>query len=485
MKLAQTPLFILTLLVLPVLTLKAEESITFSISPDTLTDLPSRWADYFGTHYTSSTEDAGTVWNTVRSFGGPHIGISIDANENAPVRTGPFTGKEIQFDLSDFHPPRGQPTAETLVPDLIEKNFTAIYLTTSIVRPSHEPFDKDRLYWAVRMIHEKHPSASEHIVWQIGNEVVSGHFDPKGVWKKRSREDRQPNQIKEDNFFGYDLAWKEDYYINDYLAPALEAIQRASNDVYNDPKRIQTALGSMNPYNKPNLVFLKNVMNAEFDGRQAPTLQGKKIADQIDYLTVHYMTGAPRSISTLQGYYEDYITTGKVKGVWITEDHGKGGRGPVTILDRSMRYLSWVASNTMNATQTRLCWWGENDRDPGGPGREAATLMGEFFQGSDIHFGHVPIGDGSAYLVSDGVDHKLTRMVVVLSNSREISHDPLKLDMALPSQAPTDWTIRGIQYSSTEPGKEFEPASTVSDQTIHIEMQRENPEPLILLIEAK
>ena len=54
-------------------------------------------------------------------------------------------------------------------------------------------------------------------------------------------------------FFGYDLKWKEEYYVNDYLAPAVEAIERAAKDVYGDPRRIRILLGSMNPYNKPNI----------------------------------------------------------------------------------------------------------------------------------------------------------------------------------------------------------------------------------------
>ena len=245
----------------------------------------------------TSLEAMKSPWGTtVRSYGGTHVGFHVAENENAPPRKGPFAGKEIRLQLSDFHAARGGPSAQQLIPDLIEHGMTAIYLMTNIVRPSKELFDNDRVYRAVWLIHEAYPEAHRHIVWQIGNEVVSGHFDPKGVWAAMPPQEKQQNGMKEDNFFGYDLQWKEEYYVNDYLA------------------------------------------------------------------------------------------TGKVKGIWITEDHGRAGRGPVTILDRGLRFLAWAAKNHLSAEQTRLCWWGERERDPGGAGAEVAALIGQFFASRRLYF---------------------------------------------------------------------------------------------------
>ncbi len=335
--------------------------VSLEVSPKALTPLASPWADYFGTHYARTSEEAGKTWNTVRSFGSPHFGIQ-EENPSAPARKGPFTGRDVHLMLDDFQSPRGDVTATQLLPQLIEHEFTAIYLISSIVRPTLEPFDKDRAYWAVRQVHEAFPEVAPFLVWQMGNEVVSGHFDPKGVWNRNERGEtggKRPPGQKEDNFFGYDLDWKEDYYVNDYLAPAIEATERASQDVYKDPRKIQVALGSMNPYNRQNLQFLASVMNRSFDGRQAPTLKGEPVWKHIDYLTVHYMTGSDRTIETLQRYHDEYLQSGKIQGLWITEDHGHAGKGPVTILERGLRFLDWAARNELNAQQTRLCWWGE------------------------------------------------------------------------------------------------------------------------------
>jgi hypothetical protein len=262
--------------------------VTVTINDQTMTAMKSPWADYFGTHYASSPEGAGKAWNTVRSYGGTHVGIAAE-NPDAPPRKGPFTGREVRFTLEDFHGARGGKSAAQLIPELIDARLTGIYIMTSVVRPTLQPFDQDRAYWAVRQIHEKFPDAHRHVVWQMGNEVVSGHFDPKEVWnppggaakgkpqakgkqqEKGKRQAQEPRASqKEDNFFGYDLKWKEDYYVNQYLAPAIEATERASQDVYGDPRKIRIALGSMNPYNPQNIEFLANVMGRTFDGRHAP-----------------------------------------------------------------------------------------------------------------------------------------------------------------------------------------------------------------------
>jgi hypothetical protein len=429
--------------------------LTADFRPGSLVPLPSPWADYFGTHYASSPDGAGTTWNTVRSYGGTHVGIH-EENPAAPARKGPFTGRDIRFTLDDFHAARGGKGARQLIPELISNRLTAVYLMSNIVRPTPGPFDKDRAYWAVRQIHEAFPDAHRAIVWQMGNEVVSGHFDPKGVWNRDEKAgpegQRQRPAQREDNFFGYDLKWKEDYYVHDYLAPAVEAVERASKDVYGDPRRIRIALGSMNPYNRPNIEFLSNVMARTFDGRQAPTLKGEPVWKHIDLLTVHYMAGSPRTIETLQAYHDDYLRTGKVKGIWITEDHGHAGKGPVTILDRGLRFLDWVARNRLSGDQARLCWWGEGAPEPGGRGREATTLLGAFLAGRTLHFAHHREGDADVYALADGIDAKLTGGLVAIVPGRSGALDCGRLTVSLPVGASAKkWHARAVRYSAETP----------------------------------
>ena len=198
----------------------SKDNIPISVSADSFTRLPSQWADYFGTHYAGSPEGVGWWWNTVRSYGGTHTGVY--AKDESPEHVGPFTGRPVRVGLSDFHSRfnRSGKSAGQLIPDLIEHRFTAIYQMTTIVRPSLEPFDKDLAYWTIYQIHKKFPDAWQYVAWQIGNEVVSGHFDPKGV-KKHGK----PPQVAPDGkFHGYDLDWKRDFYVEEYLAPAIALV---------------------------------------------------------------------------------------------------------------------------------------------------------------------------------------------------------------------------------------------------------------------
>lgn len=441
----------------------APTDVTVTVSDKTMRPMRSTWADYFGTHYASTPDEAGKIWNTVRSYGGTHVGIQAE-NPAAPPRKGPFTGRDVRFTLDDFHGRRGGKSAAQLIPELIQHQFTAIYLMTDIVRPSLEPFDKDRAYWAVRQIHEKFPEAYRHVVWQMGNEVVSGHFDPKGVW---NRGEGAKQKQREDNFFGYDLKWKEDYYVNDYLAPAIEAIERASRDVYGDPRKIQIALGSMNPYNRPNVEFLANVMKRTFDGRQAPTLKGEPVWKHIDLLTVHYMAGSAGTIERLQQYHDLYLKTGMIKGIWITEDHGRAGKGPVTIVDRGLRFLAWAAKNNLSAMQTRLCWWGESERHPGGQGREATALLGRFLAGRPLHFSHRQENAADIYVLTDAADGKLSRGLVAIVPERFGVLDCGKLTVALPAAAAEKtWIARAVSYSLEMPPQISEVALSRSAESL-------------------
>ncbi|MCA9258171.1 MAG: hypothetical protein KDA61_03170 [Planctomycetales bacterium] len=136
----------------PVLAQDAE--VTVTVGPKSMTAMKSSWADYFGTHYAGSPDGAGAAWNTVRSYGGTHVGFHVAENKDVPALKGPFTGKEVRIQLADFHAARGGKSAENLIPELIKHKITGIYIMTNIVRPSTDPFDKDRAYGAVRLIHK-------------------------------------------------------------------------------------------------------------------------------------------------------------------------------------------------------------------------------------------------------------------------------------------------------------------------------------------
>jgi hypothetical protein len=415
----------------------------------------------------------------VRSYGGTHTGVY--ATDDSPEHEGPFTGRTVRVGLSDFHSRfnRSGRSAERLIPDLIEHRFTAIYQMTTIVRPSLEPFDKDLAYWTVYQIHKEFPKAWKHVAWQIGNEVVSGHFDPKGV-----RQKGKPPEVSPDGkFHGYDLDWKEDFYVEEYLAPAIEAIERASNDVYGDPRKINILLGSMNPYNRQNVEFLRNVMGRKFTGRYAPTLAEEPVWKHIDVLTVHYMFGGERTVQRMQTYVDDYLRTGMVDGIWMTEDHGRAGKGTVTVIERGFRFLAWVARNKLNAAQARLVWWGDGARKPGGSARDAEQLLGDFLFGGTLHFLDRAGEDGHIYLISDGLDSSTTRllMAVVPRNDSELDLGDVRLD--LPEDIPhSGWSADAIQFSATHlPDKNVTPVAS-KETELRVSVGKSVTEPMLIML---
>ena len=127
---------------------------------EALAALPSQWTAYFGTHYARTPEDAGIRFNTVRSYGGTHVGVTRDESKrhaSSPVHVGPFTGQKVKVGLDGFHSQsrfaKNPPTARTLIPDLIANGITAIYLTNHFMRrPAEggvETFDRDLAYWTI------------------------------------------------------------------------------------------------------------------------------------------------------------------------------------------------------------------------------------------------------------------------------------------------------------------------------------------------
>ena len=437
--------------------------------------LPSTWAEYFGIHYSGSQEGMGAWWGTVRGYGGARVGLTTRSGE---AIEGPFQQHQVAVQANDFTTTDGTPVLPLL--EAADRRVTFIYGVQKLIRPTLEPFDRDLLYVTVRRLHAANPELGRRICWEVGNEVVGAHFDPKGI----ARLPENHGIKREDNFQGYDLDWKRDFYIEEYLAPAVEAIRRAAQEVYGDPRTIRILLGSMNPYNKPNRAFLEKTMAATFTGRQAPSLAGHTVASQIDALNVHYMFSTGREnfdgvlakTETMQCYVDQYLRTGLVKRLWITEEYGGVGKGGVSIVAAGFRFLAWVAANRLDSEQTRVIWYGDKAEDGGG--RAAVELLGRFLEGRRLDYRCQAESELTLHLLHATATGKDPRLLAALIPSRPFTGT---ISLALPEGlAPGSITL--VRYAAEAAPRNERLTVTLEDRRLDLKITEAVAEPALLLI---
>ena len=487
---------------------RSYEVLALKAGTDETAPLPSHWQEYWGTHYARAAgreePDAGTRYTIVRGYAGPHVGIgSRAARADSPARKGPFTGRTVRIGLDDFRPhskwaKSSDPSALTLIPELMRHDLKAIYGLG--MRNRYGPpkcrgvqtFDKDTTYWFLRLFYEKWPEAGNTVIWQVGNEIQGGHWNPKMLTKAQARASR-PADIPENRYrSGYDLRWKVPYYVNEWLAPAVATVERLCSELFDDPHALPVAVGSMNPYNGPNAWFLEQVMESRFTGFTAPSVRGDPVWKHFDYLTVHYMfdVGGPShqfgqnvNRERMDEYVENYLRPGKVRGIWVTEAHGRAGRGPVTILKTGFRFVDWVVSHQLDAAQAKLVWWGEGER-AGGSGHEMMRQLGGFLKNRQLRYTRQARPDGVIYVLTDGGKTDSGRLFVCIvpaAGPGYIDVGTVSIDGV--ATAGQRWRGQAVQYSALALPRTVPDAISVKGRALNVVLKRRVAEPLVLWLE--
>ena len=477
------------------------QDVTAPVSEAETVPLSSPFIEYFGTHYARTPDEVGIRFRTVRSYGGTHVGIPAEEEKRAPdspVHEGPFTGEEVKVGLEDFHSQsrfaRNPPTANKMIPELVEHDITSIYGTGTFMIDDDDDgldtFQKDLAYWMIRQIHETWPGARDVIAWQSGNEIVGGHWNPKNLSKEEMRRDNSG----EYRHSGYDLHWKLDYYINGFLGPAVEVLEKVGSDVYGDETALLRLTGSMNPYMDENVWWLRTLMDSRFTGDRAPTLKGDPVWKHIDVLTMHYMFdlgpghqyGVEENRQRMDTYVKEYLRTGKVDGIWITEGHGRAGKGPVTTLETGFRFVDWVADHDLNADQARFIWWGEGER-AGGSGQEMMRELGRFLKGADqLRYGRSE-QDGIVFYTlvhtAHGAPDRVLVVVVPERADAVLNVDRFRLPL---NSGNARWSVRAVQYSTLAlPEEQPATVSATDDKTLSVALRHHIREPFVLFLSRK
>ncbi|MCF7847446.1 MAG: hypothetical protein K9M45_01250 [Kiritimatiellales bacterium] len=454
--------------------------------------VPSAWVDYFGTHYTTEPGP----WRTVRGYGGPHSKLPpvAERGKQRQVRIGPFAGELVKLSLSDFRNwKHGDAVGlDKLIPKLTQQDAAAVYVAEaggkigSRDERNETQWSQDTIYWLMRDVYGKFPGAAQHLFFQWGNEINGKMIGVSSdEWKKYAA------RIKagESRWKFTCLPEHGEAYAENYFAPALEAVERASHELFNRPDRIPRMTGSFaNIYNERFRQWMYGILDHKLDGRHASSFKGDPVWKHVDIITIHYpFAGGDRGgVGIIQEIWDRYGKTGKVKGLWITEEHGNSGKGPTTVVDRGLHFLKWAADNQLDATQTRLCWWGAGNRKPGGTANEAVNTLGSFLGDAPLRLAEQNVDQAKGYLVladdEKGMPKKIM-VAVVPDKKKPAGIGDLKIP--LPVNAGESWSARAVQYSVSQKPEDTLPAIKAGADGLTITLNRAVSEPLVLMLERK
>lgn len=253
------------------------------------------------------------------------------------------------------------------------------------------------------------PGASDHVYWQFGNEINGPRIvDNLARWAGGSRTGMETG-----------LAVIIPVYVENFLAPGVEALRGVSREVHGDPERIRIMLGSLANARHPRSVrWYEDLLNYTIKGDYAPSLAGRKVFEVVDSLSIHYLVSSPDDAwsEILDGFRTRWVGKGAVRRVWSTEELGvrraQGGYGAATAVRVTARYLDWWQRHGWTPEQGHCFFWGAAMGRPGNRADDALGLLASFTGHAALS--SLPAMDSQemeSYLFSVEGDHK--RVLVV------------------------------------------------------------------------
>lgn len=199
---------------------------------------------------------------------------------------------------------------------------------------------------------------AKHLTYQLGNEIGKQTFSEALRAWATSKGLTLPGTAQE-----HDLELIP-YYVEYYLAPTVEAAQRASLAYYGDAEAVNLALGSIPNGGTPGArAFLDALLAYEVQGDYAPTLTGKKVNELVDLITAHYV-GASDNLGLI---WDKWAGVGSLHGLWTTEVVGirsaTDGAGAASVLFELGNHLGWHYAKGFLPEQARVSVYGWSDNN--------------------------------------------------------------------------------------------------------------------------
>jgi len=198
------------------------------------------------------------------------------------------------------------------------------------------------------------PESKDKIYWQLGNEINSGLFNQSlRTWKGESlsRKRNDPFIIP--------------YYVENFLAPTIEAIEEVSLEIYGSPGKIPIIFGTIgNAGNQHAMKWLDEVLNYKIKGKFSKQLAGKKVYELIHIIGLHYVVSKTDSQweTSLDSIYGKWMGKGRIQSIWSTEELGgkfpRKGQGAVAALKIMARYTYWWSKKGINSREGRCYYYG-------------------------------------------------------------------------------------------------------------------------------
>ena len=340
------------------------------------------WNEYLGGHYRERD------WSkSIRDPAGPSRGGFVAAD--ALIEVIDNNGVLITKDLDDFNNLYLPDIAEALENNTLVIQFGGLGSAkdSDVGKQNVQEFldlievdvsiYRDAMYERAKAIAQL--ENSDRVYWQIGNEISAiSYSENLHEWAGDGLPAVDSDQTIIPIFVEY------------FLAPGVEGIEKASQEVFGETGRIHLMLGSVVNINQEHKQeFINAMLDYEIQGTFAPSLYAKSVAEVIDSISIHYSIGAPGG--EWESYLDEFIAgrmgEGKrLRNIFVTEEIGGSAASGGEAQGAIVRILS-----------RNLAWWQKHDW---GPDRGQLFLYAPDIDGLDDGGNSVPNTSAGYFLSS-------------------------------------------------------------------------------------
>jgi hypothetical protein len=367
----------------------------FWASADTVSggELPAKWTEYmgaagsvrFGFNWLDTLENEGAdfaPWaKSIRGVGRRTTSLNqmLGIHRQDPRTTKQFhrLEKVLGDTLESYHriiiPVRGMPFS-----DKVER----LVKFTSLIKSDNGKLWKQLVVEHVISLESVRQKKQGTLYWQIGNEINNQKFSSsvqafKGnaATAKGFRSD--PDVIP--------------VYVEYFLAPTVEGINKASEKLYGKPGEVNILLGTIGGFYRGKArPFLDQLLNYRVRGRYAPTLAGKRVFELVDFVGFQYLLSWGDSIweERLDDIFGKWYGRGRIRGLWSTEEIGswlaRKNFGAGAALKVVARYLHWCSKNGISPEQGSTFFWGWRMGNKESNGEEGLRTLYEFLGNTNL-----------------------------------------------------------------------------------------------------